>query len=119
MATLPTYAKLFLAGYKEKRESALIRTEMESGPPKQAKIRSRVMVTRSVSIQFNTLSDYQSFVSWFSTTINEGADWFTFTDPVSGLSSTGRFVCNGFDASPMAAVSGAWVINGLSIETWG
>ena len=119
MAALPSYARLLFSGYKEQRESAIMRTEMESGPPKQIKVRSRVMVTRPVSIMLMSLSDYQSFITWFSDTINEGADWFDFTDPVTNTVKSGRFVNGGLDAAPSDPRLENWVINGLQIETGG
>ena len=45
MATWPSYAGIRHEGFAEQRESALMRTEMESGPPRQTKVRSRVLVT--------------------------------------------------------------------------
>ena len=118
MAALPSYASIHLDGYAEQRESALMRTEMESGPPKQAKIKSRVMVTRPVTIRVNTLADYQAFVVWFSDTINEGADWFDWLDPISNTTKQARIQGGALDASPMGSINGAWVMR-AKLETWG
>ena len=117
MATFPAYAKLLSNGFAEQRESALLRTEMESGPPKQAKIKSRVMVTRPVTILLQSRADYQSFVEWFSTAINEGADWFDWRDPVSGATKQARFVGEGLEATASGALC-LWSIN-AKLETWG
>lgn len=117
MAAFPSYASIALTGYAEQRESALMRTQMESGPPKQAKVRSRVMVTRPATILLASLSDYQSFVLWFAQTIHEGADWFDFTDPVDGATKSARFVGGGLNAIPNQSKN-AWSIK-TSIETWG
>ena len=117
MATFPAYAQLLATGFAEQRESALLRTEMESGPPKQAKIKSRVMVTRPVTILLSSKADYQSFVEWFSTAIDEGADWFDWRDPVSGAVKQARFVGGGIEATPSGVFS-AWTIN-TKIEAWG
>ena len=117
MATFPTYAKILADGYAEQRESALLRTEMESGPPKQAKIKSRVMVTRPVSILLQSRADYLSFVTWFSETLHEGSDWFDFTDPVTRTVKQARFAGGGLDASPQAGLD-LWTIK-TKIETWG
>lgn len=119
MPTFPSYAKILRDGFAVKRESALLRSEMESGPPKQAKVRSRVMIERPVRVIVETLADYNSFVTWFSTTINEGNDWFDWTDPVDGVTKAVRFVGGGLDASPAATTQGAWFFNGLKIEGWG
>ncbi|MEY2632168.1 MAG: hypothetical protein RIR00_822 [Pseudomonadota bacterium] len=115
----PSYAQILLVGFGEKRQSALIRTEMEDGPPKQARIRSRVLVTRPCSIRLRSSADYQSFVAWYSTTLREGTQWFDWTDPVTGSTVSARFSGGGLDAAPDASVSGVWVIRGLNIETWG
>lgn len=118
METFPAYARIRLEGFAENRESALLRSDMESGPPKQANIKSRVLVTRPVSLLFVTLADYQSFTAWYKTNINEGADWFTWTDPVSGTSKDARFAEGGLKASPVAGTLGYWLLH-TSIETWG
>ena len=117
MATFPTYAKLLADGYAEQRESALLRTEMESGPPKQAKIKSRVMVVRPVNVLIQSRADYLSFVTWFKDTLNEGSSWFDFTDPVDRAVKQARFVGGGLEASPQAGMT-LWTIP-LKIETWG
>lgn len=118
MATFPSYAKLMLAGLAEQRESALLRTEMEAGPPRQARVRYRVMVTRNAQIHVNSLTDYQSFVTWFRDTINEGADWFDWTDPLTATTKSIRFAGGGLDASPLGQAGGPWVIR-AKIEGWG
>lgn len=119
MSSLPAYVKIRLEGFAEQRESGLLRTEMESGPVKQVRIKSRVMVTRPVQLLFDTKADYLSFVTWYRDTIHEGADWFDFTDPVSNTTKSGRFDGNGIDAAPTSAIAGAWIIRGLKIESWG
>src|SRR5690349_5351929 len=107
MASLPTYVTLMLDGYAQQRAGALLRTDMESGPPKQLKRASRVMLTRSVRllIQAGQLS---AFITWFQTTINYGADWWTFTDPVDGTQKNARFVGALGQEKPVAAAAGAW-----------
>lgn len=118
MATLPASAKILFDGFAEQRESALMRTEMESGPPRQTKVRSRVMVRRSVSILFSSKSDYLSFKSWFANDINEGATWFNMPDPVTGETISARFVGGGFSASPVNNGMTRWSAK-TQIETWG
>ena len=116
MPTFPSYATL-IDGYSEQRESALLRTEMESGPPKQAKIKSRVMITRAVTILLETRSDYLAFIAWFSNDIDEGAAWFDWTDPVSDTVKQARFVGEGLEAAGANALS-SWSIT-AKLETWG
>lgn len=118
MPTLPTAAHILLDGFAEQRESALMRTEMESGPPKQARIKTRVMVTRPVILRFDSRADYQAFIVWYRDTIHEGADWFDWTDPVSNTVKNGRFTGT-IDAGPAGYMPGAWRVRGLKIESWG
>ena len=118
MPTLPATAHLLLSGYGEQRESALMRTEMESGPPKQARVKSRVMVTRPVTLRFDSRADYLAFIAWYRDDLQEGALWFEFPDPVSQGSRAGRFTGT-LEAKPAGAMAGLWLINGLKIETWG
>lgn len=117
MATLPTYVKILMDGYAQKRESALLRTEMEYGPPKQAKVKSLVMVTRSAKLYLSSKAYFQSFETWYRNDINEGVDWFSMTDPVSGSTVNARFVGGGYTATPMSAKMEDWQIS-AEIESW-
>lgn len=116
--TFPSYAKIQFAGYSQQRESALMRTEMESGPPRQVKVRSRVMLTRNVKIYLASKADFQSFESWYASTINMGASWFNFADPVSGNTVMARFVSGGYAASPLVGGLEGWMVD-AKIESWG
>lgn len=118
MSTFPAYAKLLFDGFSEQRESAIQRTEMESGPPKQARVRSRVMVTRPVSILLDSKADYEAFRDWFAGDLAEGALWFDFIDPVSETTKPARFVGGGLDGVPGNSALSHWVIK-HKIETWG
>jgi len=118
VAAFPSYAKLLLDGFAEQRESAVLRTDMEVGPPRQTVVRSRVMKRRTVRIYLSSKTDYLNFQSWYSTTIREGSDWFDWTDPVDGVTKSARFTGN-FSASPLADKNGPWVVSGLTIEVWG
>ena len=119
MATFPAYAKILRAGFSEKRGKAVEHSEMEDGFVKQARVRSRVMIQRPVSVLLNSKADYLAFVEWFKTDISEGADWFNWNDPVSGTVKSVRFVANGLEASPVGAISNHWEIRNLVIEGWG
>lgn len=120
MATpsLPTYALIQFDGFSEQRESALLRTDMESGPPRQAKIKSRVLVRRPVNLLFKSKANYQAFISWFAVDLNEGNNWFTFLDPVSGVNKTGRFVSGTVEGKPLNSALTWWSVR-LQIEVWG
>jgi hypothetical protein len=118
MAALPEYVKILHEGYAQVRESALLRTEMESGPPRQAKVRSRVMVTRSVKLYLSSNADFQAFETFYRTTLSEGALWFTMRDPVTGANIEARFVGGGYTATPMSAKMQHWTVD-AEIESWG
>lgn len=118
MATWPSYAKFLADGFTVRRESALQRSDMETGPAKQARIRSRVLVQRSGSVLLESKADYLAFVAWFAGDVKEGAAWFDWTDPVDGALKSARIAASdGLEQSPLAALR-AWRVR-LSIETWG
>jgi hypothetical protein len=116
MATFPTAAKL-LHDYRVTREPAVQRTDMESGPPKQAKIRSRVMVTREVRYAFASLTDYNAFITWFNTDIARGASWFDWTDPVSDTVKQARIVVGAIEEEQPNKTMDVWILK-FRIETW-
>lgn len=117
MATFPAYAQILFKDYSQKKESALLRTDMESGPPKQAKIKSKVMAVRNVKIYLSSKSDFQSFETWYEDDIQLGSAWFDFVDPVSGLTIQARFRDGGYTATPMIADMNKWEIT-AQIESW-
>lgn len=114
----PAYAKILFEGYSEQREPGLLRTEMESGPPRQAKVRSRVMKTRSVKIYLETTANYKAFENWYANDLSEGALWFGFTDTVSKDQLLARFVGGGYQSQPLAPGLKGWAIS-AKIESWG
>ena len=81
MPAFPTYARVLLDGYAVQQASALKRTEMDAGPPKQRLERSRQMTERQVTVQLRSRDDYTAFMTWFRDTIHRGADWFDWPDP--------------------------------------
>lgn len=117
MSTLPSYVQILRQGFGEIRESGVQRTAMESGPPKVLKVKSRVLVTRELVLRVSSEANYASFITWFQTTINQGADWFTWTDPVDATSKSARIVTLG-RATPDAALANAWRFP-VTLETWG
>lgn len=117
MATFPTYANILYSGYQKNRESSLMRTDMESGPPKQARVKSNTMEVHTVKIYLASKANFQSFESWYENDISDGASWFDFTDPVSGLTVQARFRDGGYAASPMTADMENWEVS-AKIEVW-
>jgi hypothetical protein len=121
MSAWPDYAKVLMEQYSESRESALIRTEMESGPPKQARVRSRVMIQRKLTAAFASDADYLAFLDWYADDIEEGALWFEFFDDVREAVVLARFVEGGLHANAIRKPSEAVFIWELpcKLETWG
>lgn len=117
MATFPTYANILYNGYQKNRESALMRSEMESGPPKQARVKSNVMEVHNVKIYLASKANFLLFESWYADDIFDGASWFDFTDPITGNTIQARFRNGGYAATPMTADMENWEIT-AQIETW-
>ena len=117
-ATFPAYAKILGSNFSIVRDPGVTRTEFETGPPKQLKTKSRVMVTRSIQIGLDTYADYLAFVAWFRDDINRGGDWFLWTDPMSGQTKQCRFV-NGLESEAPAipGVFTSWTIT-AKMEAW-
>jgi hypothetical protein len=117
MATFPTYAQILYKDYSKKRESSLLRSEMESGPPKQARYKYNVMEVHSVKIYIDSKANFLLFETWYKDDLSDGANWFDFVDPISGSTISARFRDGGYTASPMTAAMQDWEIS-AQIETW-
>lgn len=91
MAAFPT-VKHYWNDFHEQEGSALRRTQMETGPAKQAKHQSRVLITVSMKLAFFSKAEFDAFMTFFRTTVNRGADWFDWTHPRSGTVFQARFV---------------------------
>ena len=116
----PSGGQLLLNGYGMRPGSAVLRTEMETGPPKQAKIKSQVMVGRPVQYLY-TETELQAFETWFrGTECNWGASWFDWTDPRDGVAKQMRIVDGLYDVTPHNETEGAplkWIVS-LNLENW-
>lgn len=117
MPTFPSYAKLAHTPYTEQPDPAVARTDMESGPSKQAMIRSRAMVTRDVLYAFGSLADYQSFKTWFRVDIARGATWFDWRDPVDDTVKPSRIVGGLLDPAEPNKRMDVWTVK-FRVETW-
>lgn len=117
MPALPAYVKILADGFAEQRENALLRSEFESGPPRQARVKSRVMIRRPARLLIKTMADYLLFIDWFEGDLNEGANWFDWPDPVRGATVSARIVAGDLVATPSPGLLG-WVIP-VTLETWG
>lgn len=92
MPAWPVYASIMRADFGIERESALIRSNMESGPPKQTRVKSRVMATMAIRAGIKGKTNYEAFLTWWRDTLNYGADWFDLPDPVAGTTIQARIV---------------------------
>jgi hypothetical protein len=117
MATLPSYVKILFEGYSQTRESGILRTEFETGPPRQARFKSRVMITRDARLYISGNNNFQSFETWFMNDLKGGALFFNLTDPVKGTTTEGRFVGGTYVATPLSSSMGHWEIR-CQIESW-
>ncbi len=120
MPAWPTYAHIQLDNYVEQRKTALKSSEMESGPPKDVLLMSRVMVSRPVTVLFHSRADYLDFISWFQTDIKHGVLWFDWSDPVTGTVRQAKIKGGELgDASPLGSISRdiGWRLT-LTLEAW-
>ena len=118
-ASFPSYALLMFDGLEEQPQNAVLRTDMEAGPPKQAKLQTRVMIQRPVQYILPTNANYQSFKTFVQTTLNMGADWFDWTDPADGAVKQGRIIggYGGVRLKPTRKDHGRWIAS-FQLETW-
>jgi len=113
----PTYGKNLLAAYREQPAPLMRRTDMESGPSKQARIARRRLVPRSCSYQY-TQAEYAQFKAWVD---SEGAvNWFDWIDPFDGSTKQARLQLGQYEARPVSAGAGRtldWIVT-LTLETY-
>lgn len=115
-SSLPTYVRFLAQGYSKDRASAVSRTAMEDGFVKQLQTKSRVFLTRQFVLEFLTLADYQSFITFYQTTLQYGSLFFNYTDPEDNVVKLGRFVTKLDKEEPIFGTS-KWRLN-CSVETW-
>jgi len=91
----------------------VIRTDMDSGRPRQRLRFTQTLWTYSVTM-FHTDNEYSTFLSWWKNTIHLGADWFTITlmGPSGTFTTSARFVGGSFKYQQR---DGGWSIS-ASIE---
>jgi hypothetical protein len=118
MATLPSYVKVSFDSFRITKESGILRTEFENGPPRQARFKSRTMITRQATLFIEGKSNFIDFQDWFDDDIEGGALFFTMTDPVSGSSIEARIVGGTYTANALSPTMQQWQIN-CQIESWG
>lgn len=115
--TFPNYVSLTRKGFGRERGAAAVRTPMESGPPKQRKVRSRVLVKRALTYLAESLANYNSFMTWFQDDIDEGAVWFDWTDPLDSQTKSARIVAGTLKDQLVGGALAKWEIS-FVLETW-
>lgn len=108
MAAFPS-GKLTASGYRYQRRSNVLRTDMDSGPAKQALRASQDLLQFPVTYLF-TKAEFQAFQTFVSVTIGV-VGWFDWTEPVSGSTVQAR-ILNGdiSNAQPLNPNLADWVV---------
>ena len=71
-----TLPKFLQSGYSLKRTPSVIRTTMTNGTVRQRLLSKDASHVLTATLQFNNLSDYQTWVDFYNDIINYGVDWF-------------------------------------------
>lgn len=101
MATFPSYGELLLDSFNAANETSLIRSDMESGPAKQAKVRSKELVKLNVTYRF-TSAEFDTWKTWRDTDIARGASYFDWVELVNGDTVQARMVNGVYQAKPFS-----------------
>lgn len=91
MAALPSYVKYGWRDMAEQPESVVEAAPMERGIPKHRRTNSDARVDLPLTLHLDTHADIESFLTWFYTTINAGADFFDLVHPRTGATVQARF----------------------------
>ena len=106
MATFPADIPYVLGSATEEVASAVMRSDMERGVPKQRRMASDVMAKVKVTMQFKDIAHHAAFESWYYTQINAGADYFTWQHPRTGATVQARIV--GGTLGTLTPIHGTW-----------
>ena len=71
-----TLPKFLQSGYTLKRSPNVLRTTMTNGTVRQRLLSKDAPHVLTATLQFNNLSDYQTWVDFYNDIINCGVDWF-------------------------------------------
>ena len=71
-----TLPKFLQNSYSLKRSPSVIRTTMTNGTVRQRLLSVDAPHTLSVNLQFNNITDYQTWLNFYENSINHGCDWF-------------------------------------------
>lgn len=105
-ATFPSDVAVVLGSYGEDQTTAVMRSEMERGVPKQRRMASDVLVSVKATLQFKSSAHHDAFMAWFDGQIGSGADWFSWAHPRTGATVQARIV--GGQLGPLTPVHGTW-----------
>lgn len=117
MNVFPTYATLIFDGFSEDFEKSIMRTEFDSGLPRQAPTKSRAMHFRTLTYNLCSKTDYLSFLNWYDNDLGRGAYWFLWLDPVSGKNLRARIFEGDIKAVPLEKTLNKWNVT-FRLETW-
>lgn len=109
MATFPSGTLLF-SGYKHSRVSRVVRTDMESGPAKQALRAAKDYLRFTVTYRF-TSTEFDAFQLWVRDTIKTVGE-FDWVEPQTGATKTNTRIVNGdiSDARPFNPQLDEWLV---------
>ncbi len=90
MSSLPSYARLALAGAGVSIDPAVEAFKAERGPDQLLEVSRTKLLSLSVKLTFDTAQASLDFEDWYIDVIG-CIGWFDFTDPRSRTVRTGRF----------------------------
>lgn len=111
METFPTYPFLLFDGYSVDHGSHVQRTEFDKPPGKQYRRFTRRLERRPVTYGFKTYADYQSFLNWVYVTLNGGADYFQWVEPVHGTILTMQILEGSLQSVPIDIMTTRWDVS--------
>lgn len=111
-----SFTKRLNSNLSSTNTDAVRRTEFDDGYAKQV---AKFSVQKRIFTMSYLLSDAQhnSFLTWFTSTVNYGSAFFDFVEPLAGTTVQGRLVNGEFDAKPASAVQNYWIVS-MNIEVY-
>lgn len=105
-----------MRAYTTAPQPSIRRTPMSDGLSKQAKRYQRTLDQHSVEYLM-TNAQYLAFRTWWENTVEFGALWFDFVDPITDATIDGRIVGGSYSSTPYTASQSYWVVS-MAVETW-
>ncbi|MEN2424727.1 hypothetical protein AA0N74_01610 [Chromobacterium vaccinii] len=88
----PAYALMLADGFAEEADYGVMRTEMDSGVPKQARRFSVPIIARTINIRVRSDADRLRFDDWVRVDLAGGVGWFNWLDPIGGQRKRARLI---------------------------